>query len=113
MKYDRRMIAAFLFCMSAALSLGLLGCDKGKGKEDDDDPNEKQVAIDKVPAAALASMQKEIEGAKLKRVLIGMKKGKPYYEGKYNTPDGNRMMIQVDESGKVLKKEKDDDPEPK
>ena len=51
--------------------------------------------------------------AKLKRVLTGMKKGKPYYEGKYNTPDGNRMMIQVDENGKILKKTADDDPEPK
>ena len=112
MKSDRMAYALFFF-LALTLSLGFLGCDKGKAKEDEDDANEKQVALDKVPPAAVAAMEKEIEGAKIKRVLMGMKKGKPYYEGKYNSPDGNRMMIQVDETGKVLKKEKDDDPEPK
>ncbi len=107
-------IHSLLFVLlAAALSFSFLGCDKGKGKDDEDDDNEKEVAVDKMPAPTLAAMQKEIEGAKIKRVLVGMKKGKPYYEGKYNTPDGKRMMIQVDETGKVLKKQEDDDPEPK
>ena len=107
------LLSLLLLALTAALSLNFLGCDKGKAKEDEDDANEKEVAVDKMPPAVLTSMQKEIEGAKIKRVLLGMKKGKPYYEGKYNTSDGKRMMIQIDETGKVLKKVEDDDPEPK
>jgi hypothetical protein len=88
----------------------LTGCNKDA---DDDDANENTVTVDKVPAAAIATIKKEIGDAPIKRVLSGKKKGHTYYEAKYNDPSGKRMMVQVQDDGKLLKKEDDDDPEPK
>ena len=118
-----------------ALSLGLAGAaaftgcdDKGKSgsgangggaaatpnKADaDEEVEEKPIDPAKIPPTALAAIKKEVgETTVLKRALVGQKRGKPYYEAKYNDPTGKRMMIQVAEDGKVYKKIEDDDPEP-
>jgi uncharacterized protein YpmB len=110
-----------LLALPLAVVLGLwciaafVGCDdKKKGGDADEEVEEKQIDVAKVPAAAMTSIKKEIgESTTIKRVLIGQKRGKPYYEAKYNDPAGKRMMVQVAEDGKVYKKVEDDDPEPK
>ena len=99
--------------IALACATSFLGCKKDKSASDEDDANEKQVDVSKVPPAAMDSIKKEIADAKIKRVLMGQKRGKAYYEAKYNDPTGKRMMVQVAEDGKVYKKVEDDDPEPK
>jgi hypothetical protein len=109
-----------------ALSLGLGaaaaftgGCDdKGKttsgaNKDADEEVEEKPIEPAKIPPTALNVIKKEIgESTTIKRALVGQKRGKPYYEAKYNDAAGKRWMIQVAEDGKVYKKIEDDDPEP-
>ena len=88
----------------------------GGAKKDDSDEEIEEKPIDpsKISPAAMAAIKKEIgETTVIKRALVGQKRGKPYYEAKYNTPAGVRMMIQVAEDGKIFKKVEDDDPEPK
>lgn len=105
----KRWTSVLLLC-AGILVAGLAGCNKDS---EADDANEKQVDVSKIPAAAMETIKKETGDAKIKRVLMGQKKGKPYYEAKYNTKDGKRMMIQVAEDGKLYKTVEDDDPEPK
>ena len=111
------LLALFL---SLSLAAVFIGCDDKKtdakkgGGDPDEEVEEKPIDLAKVPAAAMASIKKEIgETTTIKRVLVGQKRGKPYYEAKYNDKDGKRMMVQVAEDGKVYKKVEDDDPEPK
>ena len=112
-------LLSLLLALSIALAClsGFVGCKKdksaGAGGADEDDANEKQIDVAKVPAAAMDSIKKQAGDATIKRVLTGQKRGKPYYEAKYNDPSGKRMMVQVSEDGKVYKKVEDDDPEPK
>ena len=90
---------AYLFSLALALTCAatFLGCDK-KNDADEDDANEKQVDVAKIPPAAMTAIKKEIgDNTPIKRVLVGQKRGKPYYEAKYNDPAGKRMMIQVAE----------------
>jgi uncharacterized ParB-like nuclease family protein len=100
------LTAALLFAFTATP-----GCKK-ESAADEDDANEKQIDVAKVPAAALTAIKAEAGDAPIKRVLTGQKRGKPYYEAKYDKA-GKRMMIQVAEDGKVYKTVEDDDPEPK
>ena len=101
-------------CIALACASGFAGCKKDKAASDEDDANEKQVDLSRIPPAAMDSIKKEIgDATKIKRVLMGQKRGKAYYEAKYNDPTGKRMMVQVAEDGKVYKKVEDDDPEPK
>ena len=107
---------SLLLALSVALACAssFVGCKKDKATSDEDDANEKQVDVSKIPPAAMDSIKKEIgDATKIKRVLMGQQRGKAYYEAKYNDPTGKRMMIQVAEDGKVYKKVEDDDPEPK
>ncbi len=112
------LLALFLSLSLAAI---FIGCDDKKtdaakkpAGDSDEEVEEKPIDVAKVPPAAMASIKKEIgETTTIKRVLVGQKRGKPYYEAKYNDKDGKRMMIQVAEDGKVYKKVEDDDPEPK
>jgi uncharacterized protein YpmB len=103
------LIAFALF--GASLNL-VAGCKSKSNDSDEEEAVEKQVDLAKVPAAAMDSIKKEIGDTPIKRVLQGQKRGKPYYEAKYNDPSGKRMMVQVAEDGKVYKKTEDDDPEP-
>jgi uncharacterized protein YpmB len=99
-----------ILCLAVAAA-GFVGCNKKEA--DEDDANEKQIDVAKIPAPAMDSIKKEIGDTPIKRVLTGQKRGKPYYEAKYNDKSGKRMMIQVAEDGKVYKNVEDDDPEPK
>jgi hypothetical protein len=112
--------------IGAATFAALPGCDDknkpgpaannaGAKKDDaDEEVEEKPIDPSKISAPAMAAIKKEIgEATVIKRALVGQKRGKPYYEAKYNTPAGERMMIQVADDGKIYKKVADDDPEPK
>jgi uncharacterized protein YpmB len=109
----RHLSVLLALCVGLACASSFVGCKKDKAASDEDDANEKQVDVSKIPPAAMDSIKKEIGDAKIKRVLMGQKRGKAYYEAKYNDPTGKRMMVQVAEDGKVYKKVEDDDPEPK
>lgn len=105
-------LLAALALLMASVNFFLAGCNSKNESADEDDANEKQVDVAKVPPAAMDSIKKEIGDTPIKRVLMGQKRGKPYYEAKYNNASGKRMMVQVAEDGKVYKKTEDDDPEP-
>ena len=79
------------------------------GDKDKDDEKEKETSLDKIPAAAKASILKEVGDNKITKVLEGTKNDKTYYEAQYNDAD-KKMEVKVDADGKVLKKgEADDD----
>ena len=105
-----KAIAVVLTLVFAAATVTFVGCNKKDA--DEDDANEKQVDVSKVPPAAMDSIRKEAGEAPIKRVLMGQKRGKAYYEAKFDK-SGKRMMTQVAEDGKVYKTVEDDDPEPK
>ena len=68
-----------------------------------DDKNEKVTSIDQIPAAASATIKKEVGQNTIDKVLECTKDNKTYYEALYK--DGDKLMeVKVDADGKVLKK---------
>ena len=105
----QKSLTVLLALLFAAATASFIGCNKKEA--DEDDANEKQVDVSKIPPAAMDSIKKETGEAPIKRVLMGQKRGKAYYEAKFDKA-GKRMMTQVAEDGKVYKTVEDDDPEP-
>ena len=98
-----------------ALVLAVGGCantDRNGGGDDgeDDDANEVKMTMDQVPAAPREGLTREA-GANMTigEVEREEENGRTIYEADVAAADGTKWEIAVDESGKLLGKEKDDE----
>jgi uncharacterized membrane protein YkoI len=73
----------------------------GEGKE-----QEQKITMNDLPAAVKTAAEKEIAGGKVYEVEKEMKNGQAVYEIVYDQA-GAKMELKYDESGKLLKKDKD------
>ena len=101
---------------AAIAALGLVvGCanmDRNGGGEDDEDSdaNEVKMTMDQLPAGARAGITREAgTGATVGEVEREEEDGQVVYEADVTAADGTKWEIVVDESGKLLEKEKDDE----
>ena len=87
--------------ISVLMALALVGMASYTARADDKD--EKVTSLDQIPAAASATIKKEVGENKIDKVLECTKDNKTYYEAQYKDGD-KKMEIKVDPDGKVLKK---------
>ena len=99
-----------------ALVLAVGGCantDRNGGGDDDgedDDANEVKMTMDQLPASARDGLTREAgTGATIGEVEREEENGRTIYEADVTAADGTKWEIAVDESGKLLEKEKDDE----
>jgi uncharacterized membrane protein YkoI len=89
-----------------ALTALVAGCqNKGESEE-----NSVKMSIDEVPTAVRATFEREAGGAPITNVEREDEGGKAVYEAEF-TSGGKKWSVEVDESGKVLEKEEEDDKE--
>ena len=87
--------------ISVLMALAFVGVASYTARAEDKD--EKVTTIDQIPAAASATIKKEVGENKIDKVLQCTKDNKTYYEAQYK--DGEKKMeIKVDPDGKVIKK---------
>jgi len=87
--------------ISVLMALALVGMASYTARAEDKD--EKVTSIDQIPAAASATIKKEVGENKIDKVLQCTKDNKTYYEAQYKDGD-KKMEIKVDPDGKVIKK---------
>ena len=87
--------------ISVLMALALVGIATYTARADDKD--EKPTTIDQIPAAASATIKKEVGQNTIDKVLECTKDNKTYYEAQYTVND-KKMKVKVDPDGKVLKK---------
>jgi len=87
--------------ISVLMALAFVGMATFTARAEDKD--EKVTTIDQIPAAASATIKKEVGENKIDKVLECTKDNKTYYEAQYKDGD-KKMEIKVDPDGKVIKK---------
>jgi len=87
--------------ISVLMALAFVGMATFTARAEDKD--EKVTTIDQIPAAASATIKKEVGENKIDKVLECTKDNKTYYEAQYTAND-KKMEVKVDADGKVLKK---------
>jgi len=99
----------------AALAL-VAGCTNlergadGAGDDEDSDANEVTMTMDQLPAGARAGLTREAgAGATMGEIEREEENGQVVYEADVTAEDGTKWEVTVDESGKLLEKEKDDE----
>ena len=98
----------------AALVLAVGGCTNldrnGGGDDEDSDANEVKMTMDQLPDAARTGLTREAgTGATIGEVEREQENGQTVYEADVTAADGTKWEVTVDESGKLLEKEKDDE----
>lgn len=98
----------------AALVLFVGGCANldrnGGGDDEDSDANEVKMTMDQLPASAREGLTREAgTGATIGEVEREEENGRTVYEADATAADGTKWEITVDESGKLLEREKDDE----
>lgn len=69
--------------------------------EDDDDANEREIAIDQVPAAARATILREAAGNRVREVEVQVRNGHTTYEAEW-MQNGQEVEVAVAEDGTLL-----------
>ena len=87
--------------ISVLMALAFVGMATFTARAEDKD--EKVTTIDQIPAAASATIKKEVGENKIDKVLECTKDNKTYYEAQYTAND-KKMEVKVDPDGKVIKK---------
>jgi len=87
--------------ISVLMALAFVGVASYTARAEDKD--EKVTTIDQIPAAASATIKKEVGENKIDKVLQCTKDNKTYYEAQYTAND-KKMEVKVDPDGKVIKK---------
>jgi len=87
--------------ISVLMALAFVGMATFTARAEDKD--EKVTTIDQIPAAASATIKKEVGENKIDKVLQCTKDNKTYYEAQYTAND-KKMEVKVDPDGKVIKK---------
>ncbi len=93
------MRARYLSFFAAAI---FLGCQQ-EGRE-----KSTEITLTDVPPAARAALERETGGERITRIEREDEGGRPVYEAEY-TKDGKTWSVEVDENGKVLESEQEDD----
>ena len=87
--------------ISVLMALAFVGMATFTARAEDKD--EKVTTIDQIPAAASATIKKEVGENKIDKLLQCTKDNKTYYEAQYTAND-KKMEVKVDPDGKVIKK---------
>lgn len=96
------------FLVSAALLASLSGC--AAFNRDDSDANEVVVTMDQLPPAVRAGFEREVGAdARIEEIEREQETRGTVYEADVTTADGQKWEITLDDSGKLLSREKDDD----
>ena len=98
----------------AVLALILGGCTNldrnGGGDDEDSDANEVTMTMEQLPASARDGLTREAgTGATIGEVEREQENGQTVYEADVTAQDGTKWEVTVDENGKLLEKEKDDE----
>src|SRR5688572_13653873 len=98
----------------AVLALIVGGCTNldrnGGGDEEDSDANEVKMTMDQLPASARDGLTRHAgTGATIGEVEREEENGRIVYEADVTAQDGTKWEIAVDENGKLLEREKDDE----
>lgn len=93
------MKARYLSLFAAAI---FLGCQQEERE------HSTEITLTDVPAAARSSLERETGGARITRIEREDEGGRPVYEAEYEK-DGKTWSVEVDENGKVLENEQEDD----
>lgn len=96
--------ATLAACLIASFAV-LQGCTCNGGSETDDE-NETPVAMNDVPAAVRATLERESAGGKVTEVEKELKNGKTVYSADL-TINGVAWDITIAEDGAVISKEKE------
>jgi uncharacterized membrane protein YkoI len=88
---------------SLLLPLALAACAKFDREDKDSDV---QMSMDQLPAAVRTTLEREAAGGKVGEIEKEMKDGRTFYCADV-TLNGQDWDIEIDESGKVVSKEKD------
>jgi uncharacterized membrane protein YkoI len=86
--------------------------DKGDKDKEDDEKDEVKVEIEKLPAAVVATVKKELPDGTITEAVIKEKKGKKYYEMDVKS-GGIAYEIKTAEDGTFKSKKVDEDDEEK
>lgn len=90
--------------------VAVVGCNQADRVERDDDAEEQEARMpfDQAPPAVRDALTREAQGATIDSVEHEVENGRNVYEAKVAV-GGENWEIEVDESGKVLEKERADD----
>ena len=97
----------------AVLALIAGGCtnlDRNGGDDEDSDANEMKMTMEQLPASARDGLTTAAgTGATIGEVERETEQGMTVYEADVTAQDGTKWEVTVDESGKLIGKEKDDE----
>jgi uncharacterized membrane protein YkoI len=103
-RLHRLTVTTLVAALALTPAFGVSAADKTDKADKKTQRQEKVVALDQVPPAVKATIEKEAKGGTPVAVMLETEKGKTYYEVEISK-DNKAEFVHIAENGKVLKRQ--------